>query len=87
MILTIEFPIAVKQLNHITHDKEIGDITRVGEDEYYRLFPSRKVGKAHKWDGTPMGESFRDDFLHCYPLPPPNEQFYKYISDWEIGNH
>ena len=79
-----EFAIAVTQLSHITHDKEEREIiTSSTDDGFYKMLPSRKVGKAYKYDGSPLGESFRDDFRYCNPLPPPDKQFYKYISDRE----
>ena len=78
-----EFKIPVKQLSHITHDKEMREITSTKEDGFYTMLPSRKVGKAYKWDGTPMGESF---FLDCTPLPSVEELrdlSFTYVSNEE----
>ena len=77
-----EFQIPVKQLSHITHDKEMREIiTSSTDDGFYKMRPSRKVGKAYKWDGTPIGESF---FLDCTPLPPVEKlrgESFTYVSN------
>ena len=78
-----EFAIPVKQLSHVTHNKEMREITSTKEDGFYTMLPSRKVGKAYKWDGTPWGESF---FLDCTPLPSVEELrgvSFTYVSNEE----
>ena len=76
--------IPVKKLSHITHNKEAAAIA---QKEHFRFTPQKKMGKAYKWDGSPIGESFQDDFLkptdvNMPRLAPPHQQ-YRYISDSE----
>lgn len=45
----------------------------------------KKYGKAYTWDGSPMGESFRDNFISSgeeIPLIDGSQQ-YKYVTDSE----
>lgn len=82
--------IPVQRLSHITHEKEADEICRYqddDEDEKVFIFQSsKKVGKAYKWDGSPIGESFRDDFIRPGTEKialDPDMQRYKYIKETE----
>lgn len=75
----------IKRLSHITHNKE-AEAIKHGRDLSFK--PKPKKGKAYKWDGSPIGESFRDDFIkptdsHMPPLYPTS-QVYEYILDSEL---
>ncbi len=78
-----DLAIPVNRISHVTHNKEARGINR-GDQFVFRT--TSKTGKAYTWDGSPIGESFRDNFLK----PKigeielnPDEQQHKYIPRQE----
>ena len=76
-----DIAIPVTTLSHVTHNREADEIKC---DDGFVFRPQRRTGKAYKWDGSPMGESFQDDFVS----PDDKEieldckkQVYNYVSD------
>ena len=71
------------KLSHITHNKEALAIVGGGKD--YEFIPRGRYGKAYKWDGSPIGESFKDTFLNptdeIMPKIKPSCQWYTKVND------
>lgn len=58
---TLSLPVTT--LSHITHEREAQQINRARDGVTFCFQPSPKLGKGYSWDGSPIGESFKDCFL------------------------
>ncbi len=67
----------IHKISHITHNKEAEAIMKITASNF-TFNATRRVGKDYRWDGSPMGESFRYSplpSLSQVPDLPPNSPY------------
>ncbi len=71
----------IRKISHITHNREAEAINGYTDpttnipDPNFKFNATRRVGKDYRWDGTPMGESFRYSPLPQIPDLPPQSPY------------
>ena len=81
--------IPIRELCHVTHDKEADMICSTLSDGYYSFKPTQKLGKQYGDDRLPLGEtySFDQEQENFYEIPrsPHLPVFPGYLSWWGVS--
>ncbi len=64
----------IRKISHITHNKEADSIMKTTTSNF-TFNATRRVGRDYRWDGTPIGESFRYSPLPKTPDLPPKSPY------------